>query len=69
MNPTQVIQVFFLIIVVTPEVIELDDGSQIPYGMVVWSTGVAPRYREQQQYPVLCNCIFYSKQWKNNLYN
>ena len=38
----------FLILVVTPEVIELDDGSQIPYGMVVWSTGISPRYAKQQ---------------------
>ena len=44
-----------LILEVTPEVIELDDGSKIPYGMVVWSTGVAPRY-DEQWYRYMCMC-------------
>ena len=45
-----------LILEVTPEVIELDDGSKIPYGMVVWSTGVAPRY-DEQWYMYMCTCM------------
>ena len=31
---------------VSPTTITLDDGSVIPCGMVVWSTGVAPRYSQ-----------------------
>ena len=45
---------FFFILEVTPEVIELDDGSKIPYGMVVWSTGVAPRYMMNN---ATCTCV------------
>ena len=53
---------------VTEKEVHLSDGTSIPCGMVVWSTGVAPRYiKSMCNSNMMCSTKVYKEYCNSNM--